>query len=152
MRKFTAILFLVCCTQPVWAEPSAQWQSDYGTALASTKSEARPLLIVLEHGDQRRPVVSPANFDAREAELLKNYNLCRVDVDTPYGQQTASAFRASEFPHTVIIDKTGSTQIYKRTGTFPRDQWLATLTTYRAGTRVVQAPVAQQFHCSSCGR
>jgi hypothetical protein len=118
-----------------------EWQADYGKALAATRTDQRPLLVVLDV-----PASSDASLagdllatEGEQAELLAKYELCHVDVSTEYGQKVAQAFKATEFPHTAIIDRTGAVVLYKNAGQMDESQWSATLAKYQAGTR----PVAQ---------
>jgi hypothetical protein len=120
-----------------------KWQADYGKALAATRSEQRPLLVVLDN-----PADPKTTFDGKllaadgeQAELLKSYRLCRVDVSTEYGQKVAQAFGATQFPHTAIIDKTGSKVLFKQPGQIAGDQWKATLTKFEKGTAPHQQTV-----------
>ena len=66
-----------------------EWQADYGKALATTRSENRPLLIVL---DAPETAVSADMLAAEgpNADLLKSYELCHVDVTTEYGKKVAA--------------------------------------------------------------
>jgi len=144
-----------------------KWQADYGKALAATRSDQRPLLVVLDN-----PADPKTTFDGKllaadgeQAELLKSYRLCRVDVSTEYGQKVAQAFGATQFPHTAIIDKTGSKVLFKQPGQIAGDQWKTTLTKFEKGTApqpqtvffrgntVLGAQMSQPMsNCPSCQR
>jgi hypothetical protein len=128
------------------ATPEApQWESDYGKALAATRADDRPLLVVLDYAQSPAQASEEANVQqvsrtshteaVPEAELLSPYRLCKVDVSTDYGKRVAQAFGASSFPYTAIIDKTGSVIIYSNNGTLDAESWKATLTTYKSGDR-----------------
>ena len=112
-----------------------QWNNDYGDALESTRVTARPLLIVLEIPSDDGSRFLPARFapDETGEELLKPYELCRIDVDTSYGQRVAEAFQATQFPYTAIIDKAGRKIIFHKSGQLSASEWAATLLAYRAG-------------------
>lgn len=118
-----------------------QWQADYGKALEATKSDQRPLLVVLDvPSNPQTSVDAPLlSTDGEQGDLLAKYELCHVDASTEYGKKVAEAFHATKFPHTAIIDKTGKTMIYQKPGKIAADQWTTTLASYQAGT----APVAQ---------
>lgn len=142
-----------------------KWQADYGKALAATRSDQRPLLVVLDN-----PADPQATFDAKllaadgqQAELLKSYRLCRVDVSTEYGQKVAAAFGATQFPHTTIIDKTGSTVLFKKPGQITGDEWQTALTKFERGVQpqtvffrgntILGAQTPQDIsNCPSCQR
>lgn len=124
-------------------ETEQTWHSDYGKALAEAKQDGRPLLVVIEKSD------TPAKkFDETKLSkaagakiVLANYKLCRVDASTDYGKKVADAFKATEFPHASIIDKTGKVQLFKKSGDMQPAQWNETLDKHRNGIfrRVVAA-------------
>lgn len=118
------------------------WHHDYGAALEAAKEAERPLLVVLEVPTDPARRVAPAHFtlDPTQTALLANYELCRIDVRTGYGKRVAQAFRASEVPHTAIIDRTGSYVLYRNDGRISTDDWVATLVSHRTGKRVRPQP------------
>jgi hypothetical protein len=114
------------------------WHDDYGAALAETKQLKKPLLVVLENPDDepsRIHQVSLQQQDERD-ELLKNYVLCKLDVRTEHGRKMAEGFKAQRVPHTVVIDKTGGWQLFKKTGKLTDSEWTATLAKHKRGVRV----------------
>jgi hypothetical protein len=124
------------------ASTKVEWQSDYGKALAATRSDQRPLLVVLDD-----PADPKARLDAQlldETKLLKPFRVCRVDVSTDYGRKVAEAFHATQFPHTAIIDKTGAVVIYKKPGQISENEWSDALAKYKSGDR--SAPVEQTVY------
>jgi hypothetical protein len=114
-----------------------EWQADYGTALAATRSDQRPLLVVLDIPSNPQAALNGDLLaaDGEQAKLLESYELCHVDVSTPYGQKVAEAFRATQFPHTAIIDRTGAVVIFKKPGQMAAEEWNATLAKYQSGER-----------------
>lgn len=136
MLHFLAIATIAASSFAV-TPAKVKWQADYGKALAATRSDQRPLLVVLDN-----PADPQAAFDGKllaadgeQAELLKSYRLCRVDVSTEYGQKVAEAFGATQFPHTAIIDKTGSTVLFKKPGRIAGEEWQSTLTKFEKGVK-----------------
>ena len=130
---------------------SPEWLNDYGTALEQTKATGKPLLIVLEDASEpARQLTVSHTTDAQRDELLSHYQLCRVNVSTAYGQAVAKAFQATQFPYTVVIDKTGSYQIFKKTGAFATSEWASTLTRYQEGTLQAE-PALLQYPSRSFG-
>lgn len=115
---------------------TTEWQSDYGKALAATRSENRPLLVVL---DAPETAVSADMLAAEgpNADLLKSYELCHVDVTTEYGKKVAAAFGATQFPHTAIIDKNGATVLFKQPGAISADEMKTALTKFEKGEQPV---------------
>jgi hypothetical protein len=121
--------------------PAPEWESSYGKALETTKSEAKPLLVVLDKpasADARiAPELLTPGEDAKQLELLNSYELCHVDVTTEYGQKVAAAFKVTTFPHVAVIDKTGSVIIYQKAGQAGSDEWTRMLSANKAGERAV---------------
>lgn len=116
---------------------SLQWQADYGKALAATRDEERPLLVVLDVPDDPKEALEAEQLESKgeQGKLLGSYELCHVDVSTKYGKKVAEAFRAKEFPFTAIIDRTGSFVLAKQSGPISSEEWLETLARYREGER-----------------
>ncbi len=122
------------------APQGIEWQSDYGDALAETRSNVEPLLVVLDMPQSADARIEPALLseglgDPEATEQLKGYNLCHVDVSTKYGKKLASVFKATSFPHVAIIDKSGSVVIFKNSGKMSKSEWTTTLASYRNGDR-----------------
>lgn len=145
---------------------AVQWQSDYGKALAASRADARPLLIVLDNPSDPKSAVEEDQLAAKGAqeELLGAYECCHVDVTTEYGKKVADAFKADEFPFAAIIDKTGSVVLHKTAGKVSDQKWQETLATYKAGERKTKALQTSYFrggvstsvqspsYCPSCQR
>jgi hypothetical protein len=112
-----------------------EWQADYGKALAATRSDQRPLLVVLDipSNPQASLEGSLLATEGDQAKLLASYELCHVDVSTEYGKRVAQAFKATQFPHTTIIDRTGAVVLFKKPGQIAPTEWSATLTKYQTG-------------------
>lgn len=133
----TAILAL----SAVGAAPQpVEWEADYGDALAATRSEDKPLLVVLDQPKDEKLRVQPAllsegSTKAEDAEKLEGYNLCHVDASTEYGQKVAKAFKAKRFPHLAIIDRTGKVVIFKKSGQISATEWDNALASHRDGNR-----------------
>ncbi len=112
-----------------------QWQADYGKALEATKSDQRPLLLVLDVPANPQASLDSQllSTDGEQGKLLASYELCRVDASTEYGKKVAEAFHATQFPHTAIIDRTGKTLVFQKPGKIAADQWKVTLAAYQGG-------------------
>ena len=113
------------------------WQADYGKALAATRSNDLPLLVVLDVPSDPESAVKSDQLEAKgeQSELLGAYQRCRIDASTAYGKKVAEVFGAKEFPFTAIIDKTSSVVLCKKTGQLDDSQWLETLATYQKGEK-----------------
>ncbi len=143
---------------------SVEWQSDYGKALAASKADSRPLLIVLDNADAIAEV-QLTTID-EQPELLNSYERCHVDVSTEYGKRVAEVFKATEFPFAAIIDKTGSIVLCKKSGQITESEWQNTLSTYRSGEKPmpqmqtsffrgsegIDTSVTSPSYCPSCQR
>jgi len=126
---------------------SIEWMNDYGAALKAARAERKPLLVVLENPSARAVQIDAGWTDAVRIgqislvdpqpakELLSKYKLCRIDASTPYGQAVAKAFRTASFPTTSIIDRTGSVQIFVKSGRLSDGEWRAALAKHQTGAR-----------------
>ena len=147
-----------------------QWQADYGKALAATRSDHRPLLVVLDNPTEPQSHLDDALLKAEgeQGKLLTSYRLCRVDASTEYGKKVAKAFGASQLPHTAIIDRTGSVVLFKQPGQIAASDWNTTLAKYQSGVsqttyyrgattaqpvfQNMQPVAASPSYCPSCQR
>ena len=121
------------------APPQAiEWQSDYGKALAATRADDLPLLVVLDKPGVDESSLDPALLgNGQQAEKglndLHDFQLCHVDVSTEYGQKVADVFHANKFPYTAVIDKSGTYILFSKSGKIDSDQWNGLLAAYKAG-------------------
>jgi hypothetical protein len=144
-----------------------QWEESYGKALESTRDEKSPLLVVLDkpNSDEARlepELLGKENVEQDDSKLLKPYRLCHVDVTTKYGRKVARAFRAKRFPHVAIIDRTGSTVIFRKSGQIEPKEWEQILVDHKSGkvpaktvSRTSNKPVedsSSRPYCPSCQR
>jgi len=125
-----------------------QWEASYGKALKATRDEKSPLLVVLDKPDSDEARLGPELLgeDAvrgGETKLLRPYRLCHVDVTTKYGRRVARAFRARRFPHVAIIDKTGSTVIFHKSGKIEASEWEQILEQHKSGDRTLAKTVSR---------
>jgi hypothetical protein len=148
------------------ASPTApQWEESYGKALKATRAGHEPLLVVLDKPGSEKAALEPAllsedQADGEVARLLSPYRLCHVDATTEYGQKVAKAFKAKDFPHVAIIDKTGSVVIYRKTGQIKESEWQKILASHKSGDRTAIAHVtlkpaggsSNQPYCPNCQR
>ena len=158
-----ATVVIFCFTNAVNETPS--WTSDYGKALQATRADDRPLLVVLDVPADPESRIEPAllcheqtQTETDHVELLRPYQLCHVDVTTDYGKKVARAFGAKAFPHTAIIDKTGSVIIYAKSGKLADNEWKTTLTSHKTGDRPTTSLISFEStsearpYCASCQR
>ena len=144
----SALLVASLLTVPSQSSTSGgRWESDYGRALAKTRSAQKPLLIILDNPRDAEHRIEPVRLlkeqsaDTHSAALLEPYELCHVDASTEYGRRVAQVFKAQTLPYMAIIDKTGRKIIYRDSGRITEGEWQTALTTHASGeiTRVVPA-------------
>ena len=126
----------------------AQWESSYGKALEATREADAPLLVVLDKPNSKEARLAPELLNeevasGEDGKLLKPYRLCHVDVSTGYGKKVAKAFHATSFPHVAIIDKTGSTVIFRKSGKIQADEWQQILAKHKSGDRSLARSVSR---------
>ncbi len=136
MISYLATALLAAAAAAAPAQP-IQWQSDYGKALAATRANDLPLLVVLD-----KPAVNDARLDpallGQDTEAgslqqdLHDFELCHVDVTTEYGQKVADVFHAKKFPYTAVIDKSGRYVLFSNAGEINADQWNNIVNTFKA--------------------
>jgi hypothetical protein len=127
----------------------AEWESSYGKALEATREAEAPLLVVLDKPNSKEARLAPELLNEEEmaskeeAKLLKPYRLCHIDVSTGYGKKVAKAFHATSFPSVAIIDKTGSTVIFRKSGKIQADEWQTILTRHKSGDKSLARSVSR---------
>jgi hypothetical protein len=147
---------------------SPQWEASYGKALEATRDAKSPLLVVLDEPNSDEARVKPEllgqeDVSTDEVKLLKPYRLCHVDVTTKYGRKVAKAFRAKRFPHVAIIDRTGKTVIFRKSGQIEPTEWKEILVEHKSGKVPAQAVSRTSYklnesdsvsrpYCPSCQR
>ena len=111
------------------------WSDHYANSKAEAAAEQRPLLVVLENsadpaGKFEQTQLAPTG---ENAELLKNFRLCRMDVTTEYGKRVADAFGAKAFPFTAITDKSAKYVNVRLAGAVSNGLWSQTLEQWKQG-------------------
>jgi hypothetical protein len=117
------------------------WSDHYANAKHAAAEVQRPLLVVLEN-----PADPNGRFDqqqlasnAAQLDLMKKFELCRMDVSTPYGKRVAEALKATQFPYLAITDKSTTYITFRGAGAMTADQWQQTLEAKQNGERPVAA-------------
>jgi hypothetical protein len=133
------------------APQDLQWESSYGKALEASRSADAPLLVVLDKPNSKDARLAPELLNGKAAEgndtaLLKPYRLCHVDVTTKYGKKVAKAFHATTFPQVSIIDKTGKTVIFTKTGNIKPVEWKQILTRHKSGNQSLAKAVSRTVY------
>ena len=143
MRTLLVFLFMLATATCVPAG-ELNWLVDYHAAINLARSTERPMLLVISRGNPfpssgERTGVFPAQ------DVLETYVLCTIDANSDYGQRVAKAFQVTEFPHSVVIDKTTKKILYRQVGSFTKESWTSMLTKYQhyEPVTVVTAPQTQ---------
>ncbi|MCA9121203.1 MAG: hypothetical protein H6822_21860 [Planctomycetaceae bacterium] len=145
MRILLAVIFVLGVSTDLQANELV-WHSDYGAALELARSSERPMLLVISRGNpyaeaSRQSAAGQRPYPAEEA--LKSYVLCRVDANSEHGQRVAKAFQVSEYPHSVVIDRTTTRILYRKTGPFTKETWAAMVTRYQHKQPLVEVTAPQ---------
>jgi hypothetical protein len=160
--QFLLYTAIVVANFGVTAKGELEWSSDYGKAKAAAAAAQRPLLVVLENSNEQATQFDDKLFEAKEIKLIKQFQLCRVDVNTPYGKKVAEAFKVTKLPYTAITDKTAKYITFRGAGPMSREQWTEALETRKNGdkypaTMSTAIPATQawpampmQSSCPSC--
>ena len=116
-----------------------EWSSHYAQAKAAAATAQKPLLVVLEDPAEpsRRFDTERLASEEEHQDLLKHFQLCRVDVTTPYGKRVAEAIGVSELPYTAITDKTAKYITFRSAGQVSPENWSKTLNDRKDGERLV---------------
>ncbi len=99
--------------------------TDYAEALTAARRYQKPLIVLLDDGQswtgwsERLLQVSP--------RLLSRFEICRLDVRTPYGDKVADLYHATQFPYTVITDAKCRQILFRGAGEFSSESLFATL-------------------------
>jgi hypothetical protein len=130
------------------APEQVKWESSYGKALEASRANDAPLLVVLDKPKSEDARLSPELLNVNQTEssdgaLLKPYRLCHIDVTTAYGKKVAKAFHATTFPQVSIIDKTGKTVIFTKTGNIKSAEWQQILTRHKSGDKSLAKAVSR---------
>lgn len=106
-----------------------QWSDHYADAKKQAAAEQRPLLVVLEDSTSPAGQFDQNNLASQEKQvaMLQNYQLCRMDVNTPYGKLVAEAYGAKTFPFTAITDHGARVVKFRGSGAMTPQQWEQTL-------------------------
>jgi hypothetical protein len=124
-----------------------QWETSYGKALEATRAADEPLLVVLDKPNSKEARLAPElvsdELDGKDIALLRPYQLCHIDVTTKYGRKVAKAFQAKSFPHIAIIDKSGSTVIFHKSGKIRAEEWQRILSRHKSGERSLAKSVSR---------
>lgn len=117
---------------------SPKWSSDYAASLKQTRSDDRPLLVVIDEPGVADKSLSDEVLNSMAGGALADYQLCHVDATTKYGKKVAKAFKADSFPYVAITDKAGKVILHSQSGEVTADEWNDLVSKYRTGTKPVR--------------
>jgi hypothetical protein len=150
-----SLLLVALATNPASGPATpTPWGSNYTQALKRTQESDKPLLVVIH---DPRKAETRSNYatdkpDATQAELLKHYELCRVDGTSEHGKKVASAFDVDQLPFMAVIDKSGTGVLCRHSGHLETEQWVEKLVAYKEGeVPAAQAPAATSSRNSNAG-
>ena len=123
--------------------PAPEWESDYATALKQTRSDDRPLLVVIDQPGVAEQDLSDAILNDTADGALADYDLCHVDASTKYGKKVAAVFKTDAFPYVAFIDKEGKVILHSQTGELSSSDWAKLVGKYRTGDKPVKHVVAK---------
>lgn len=129
------LLLVVLTATPAPSTPAlAVWSANYTDALKQTQDTDKPLLVVIHDpaNPKSRSQHATDKPDETQAELLKHYELCRIDATTVHGKRVAEAFKVESFPFMAVIDKSGTGVLCQYTGQMEVEQWVEKLVAYKA--------------------
>lgn len=117
---------------------------NYHRAHRIARESQKPLLMILDN--QVDAANSPVSLSAvrktsERRELLKNYVVVVIDVNTPHGKVVHKAYSKPKLPHVVVLDKSQRYQIFTTSETLYGQRWTEILKTHREGNRVVRRAV-----------
>lgn len=129
-------MFVAAVAAPTAEADSAKaWHANYSEAVAETKQDAQPLLVVFDKPGDESQQLDPSLLSAEGGFPLDSYALCRIDATTDYGKQVAEGFKVKEFPHVAIIDKSGSVVLRRVKGEVSKEEWKSILKEHKDGAR-----------------
>ena len=130
-------MFVAAVAVPTAPADSARaWHGNYSQAVAETKQESQPLLVVFDKPGDENAELDPSLLSAESGAIpLDSYALCHIDATTEYGKQVAEGFKVTEFPHVAIIDKSGSVVLRRVSGDISQSEWKQVLKEHKNGDR-----------------
>lgn len=136
MLSSWTLVSLIALTAAATTGGKTECSADYGKALAESREDGQPLVVVLDVPSDPAQSLDPSLLSADSGAFpLASYDLCHVDVSTEYGKEVAEVFHATSFPHVAIIDRTGSVILTRLSGKVSEGSWRETLARHEKGLR-----------------
>ena len=106
-------------------ELKLRWNDDYGNAKQAAQSSERPMVVVLENPENTGQRLDTDKLGDLNRDRLrsKQYELCRINVNTAYGKLVADAFGANQFPYTAVTDDKSKRIVFRKAGQMSQLDW-----------------------------
>ena len=81
-----------------------KWSNHYAKAKDAARTANRPLLVVIENSKDpaQRFAAERLAANEKQRQLMRRFELCKVDVSTEYGKRVAQAYNADILPLSLI--------------------------------------------------
>jgi hypothetical protein len=87
--------------------------ANYGEAWKAAKADKRPMLVVLNPGDEKKAVdVHGLRNNEKLSKVLDEYVVAQIDTTTEHGQAVLKSFGTPSLPRLVVIDNKQSKQVF----------------------------------------
>lgn len=87
--------------------------ANYSEAWKAAKADKRPMLVVLNPGDEKKDLyVHGLRDDAKLSKVLDEYVVAEIDTTTEHGQKVLKSFGSPTLPRLVVIDKKQTKQVF----------------------------------------
>ncbi len=105
---------LFCGAESAVAEaPHTAEFVNYGEAWKAAKADKRPMLVVLNPGDETKSLdVHGLRNDQKLAKVLDEYVVAEIDTTTEHGQKVLKSFGNPTLPRLVVIDNKQAKQVF----------------------------------------
>ncbi|MEM7316040.1 MAG: thioredoxin family protein [Planctomycetota bacterium] len=121
-------LSVICLGIVGMFDVSHEWTNDYAKALDSARKAKRPMVVVLE--DPRYSKLRADSLIGVKRDLLRQFEVCRVDATSNYGNKVAKLYGATQLPYAVVTDGECKNILFRGAGQFSSDVWNETLENY----------------------
>jgi len=86
---------------------------NYTEAWNAAKADKRPMLVVLNAGDEKKDVdVHGLRNNEKLSKVLDEYVVAQIDTTTEHGQKVLKSFGSPSLPRLVVIDNKQAKQVF----------------------------------------
>ena len=87
--------------------------ANYGEAWKAAKADKRPMLVVLNPGDEKKDLdVHGLRTSETLSKVLDEYVVAQIDTSTEHGKQVLKSFGTPSLPRLVVIDNQQAKQVF----------------------------------------